>query len=73
MIFFRYRDTEKNYLKKRDRKPGAAIEKIGLIRRPVIPDLFTALIAGIASQQISAKAAEAVRMRMENRSGIISP
>ena len=44
-----------------------------MIEREVTPDLFTALISSIASQQISAKAAETVWARMEDRFGAITP
>ena len=73
MHTFRYGETEINHLKKRDRKLGAAITEIGMIERDVIPDLFTALVASVASQQISAKAAETVWRRMEERLGTITP
>ncbi len=70
---FRYGETEINHLKKRDRKLGAAIDEIGMIERTVTPDLFVALVASVASQQISAKAAETVWRRMEERLGTITP
>ena len=70
---FRYGEPEIGHLKKRDKKLGAAIDEIGIIERNVTPDLFTALIASVASQQISAKAAETVWRRMEERFGAITP
>jgi DNA-3-methyladenine glycosylase II len=73
MRIFRYSETELNYLKKRDRKLGTAIDAIGMIERPVTPDLFIALVASVASQQISAKAAETVWSRIEERLGAITP
>jgi DNA-3-methyladenine glycosylase II len=73
MSTFRYGTTELEHLRKRDKKLGAAIDEIGLIERNVTPDLFTALIASVASQQISAKAAETVWSRMEGRFGTITP
>src|SRR5512137_2766624 len=73
MYTFRYGSTEIDHLRKRDRKLGKAIEEIGMIERPVTPDIFTALVAGIASQQVSAKAAETVWKRMEERFGTITP
>jgi len=73
MHTFRYGENEINYLRKRDKKLGAAIDEIGVIERRVTPDIFTALIASVASQQISAKAAETVWARMEDRFGIITP
>jgi DNA-3-methyladenine glycosylase II len=73
MHTFRYGKTEINHLKKRDKKLGAAIDEIGMIERNVTPDLFAALVASVASQQISAKAAETVWHRMEVRFGTITP
>jgi len=73
MTIFRYGRTEIAYLKKRDKQLGAAIDEIGMIEREVTPDLFTALVASVASQQISAKAAETIWRRMEERLGTITP
>jgi DNA-3-methyladenine glycosylase II len=73
MQTFRYGTTEIEHLRKRDKKLGAAIDEIGIIGRPVTPDLFTALIASVASQQISAKAAATVWGRMEEKFGSITP
>ena len=73
MHTFRYSETETSYLRKRDKKLGAAIDAIGMIEREVTPDLFTALVASVASQQVSAKAAETVWKRIEERFGAITP
>ena len=73
MHTFRYGTAEISHLKKRDKKLGATIDEIGMVHRTVTPDLFTALIASVASQQISAKAAETVWARMEGRFGTITP
>ncbi len=64
MSIFKYGDTEINYLKKKDKKLAEAIEKIGKIERKVSPDLFTALVNSIVSQQISSKAADTVWNRL---------
>jgi len=73
MHIFRYCSTETDHLRKRDKKLGQAIDEIGMIGRPATPDLFIALIASVASQQVSAKAAETVRKRMEQRFVTITP
>ena len=73
MQTFRYGSTEIDHLKRRDRKLGRAIDGIGMIEREVTPDLFTALVASVASQQVSAKAAETVWARMEERFSGITP
>lgn len=73
MDFFKYGHKEIDYLKKKDKKLGDAIERIGIIRRDVIPDLFSALIHSIVCQQISAKAAATVWGRMREKIGEIIP
>lgn len=64
--FFTYGQVEINYLKSQDKKLGAFIDKIGLIKREVTPDVFTALIESVLSQQISTKAAQTVWNRMDH-------
>jgi len=73
MQIFRYGSTEIDHLRARDKKLSQAIDEIGMIERRVIPDIFTALVASVASQQVSAKAAETVWGRMEKRFGTITP
>jgi len=70
---FKYCETEINYLKKKDKKLSVAIDRIGIIEREVIPDLFTALVSSIVSQQISNKAAATVWGRLCNLLGDINP
>ena len=55
------------YLSRKDKKLGAAIERIGPLEREGFPDLFTALIRSIVSQQISKAAAATVWGRMKER------
>ena len=64
MQVFEYSDAEMNYLKSKDETLGNAITKIGHIERAVTPDLFTALISSIVSQQISSKAYHTVWKRI---------
>lgn len=73
MEIFKYGDIELNYLKKKDKRLAAAIERIGMVEREVIPDLFTALVNSVVGQQISAKAAVTVWNRMVERFGEITP
>lgn len=73
MEIFKYGQVELDYLKKKDKKLGLAIERIGMIEREIIPDLFTALISSIVAQQISAKAATTVWNRMQEHFGAITP
>jgi DNA-3-methyladenine glycosylase II len=63
-VIFEYGQSEIEYLQRRDKKMGAAIERVGTIERSVTPDLFSALIKNIVSQQISSKAANTVWRRL---------
>ena len=54
---FRYGKKETEYLKARDGRIGAIIDQIGHIRWTVEPDLFSAIVQNIVSQQISGSAA----------------
>jgi 3-methyladenine DNA glycosylase/8-oxoguanine DNA glycosylase len=73
MKVFRYGHTEIEHLRGRDKKLGGAIDEIGMIEREVTPDIFTALVSSVVSQQISAKAAVTVRNRILDRFGAITP
>ncbi|MGI6253856.1 MAG: DNA-3-methyladenine glycosylase family protein [Aminivibrio sp.] len=55
------------WLSGRDKKLGAAIERIGPLEREGFPDLFTALIRSIVSQQISKAAAATVWGRINDK------
>jgi len=68
--YFEFGEQEITYLSKKDKKLGEAIERIGIIKRSVNPDLFSALIESIISQQISAKAAVTVCNRLEALCGM---
>lgn len=70
---FIYGEKEINYLKKVDPILGAVIDEIGLIERPVISDLFTALVHSIVGQQISSKAMNTVWKRFEEKFPDITP
>ena len=73
MEIFQYGQREIEYLKKKDKKLAEAIDRIGLIKREVIPDLFAALVNSIVGQQISTKAADTVWARMQERFSEITP
>jgi 3-methyladenine DNA glycosylase/8-oxoguanine DNA glycosylase len=70
--YFEYGDTEIAYLRKKDKKLGAAIDRIGMIQRKVNPNLFAATIENIISQQISNKAAVTVCQRLSDISDLDS-
>jgi DNA-3-methyladenine glycosylase II len=73
MQIFQYGQKEIEYLKKTDKKLGAAIDRIGIIEREITPDPFTAILSSVVSQQISSKAAETVWNRFFNLIGEITP
>ena len=69
MFCFEYGERELNHLKKKDKKLGEQIDRIGLIQREVNPNTFFALVESIIGQQISGKAAATVRNRLEKLTG----
>ena len=71
--YFEYGDEEIEYLKSRDKKLGAVIDKLGHPNRPVNPDLFFSVVDSIVGQQISTKAHATVRARMLEGLGVITP
>jgi len=68
--FFEYGETELNHLRRKDKKLGAVIDDIGIIKRAVNPDLFSALVESIVGQQISSKAADTVCRRLDELCGM---
>jgi DNA-3-methyladenine glycosylase II len=72
-FYFEYGDTELNWLKSRDAALAFAIDKIGHISRPVMPDLFEALVHSIVGQQISNKAVATIWARIQERVGTVTP
>ena len=73
MAVFAYGVKEIEHLRKKDKKLGLAIDRIGPIEREVDPDPFSAIIGSIVSQQISNKAAETVLGRLLQSVGAITP
>ena len=70
---FKYGKKEMEYLKSRDRRLGEVIDSIGRIRWTVEPDLFSAIVQNIVSQQISGSAAASILARIEETLGEITP
>lgn len=73
MQYFEYGKTEIEYLSSRDVLLGKAIDRIGIIKRQVFPEPFTALIYSIVGQQISGRAAETVWNRLVAAVGEVMP
>jgi len=72
-VVFEYGQKEIDYLKRKDKKLGIAIDRIGMIKREITPDPFTALVSSVVSQQISNKAATTVWNRLCALLGSITP
>lgn len=70
-MYFQYGETELNYLKSRDVRMCALIEKVGRVQRTVDCELFSAVVHQIVGQQISTKAMETVWNRVRNSLGVI--
>ena len=66
---FSYGQKEMDYLAAADLKLAAVIKAVGKIERQVRPDIFASLISSIISQQISGKAADTIRRRVEALAG----
>jgi DNA-3-methyladenine glycosylase II len=71
--YFKYGDKEIAWLKLHDSLLGKVIDEIGHIYRPVIPDIFEALIHSVVAQQISAKAQVTVWDRIQKLVKPFSP
>lgn len=72
-MFFSYSETELNLLRKKAPELAPLIDRFGIIRRQMTPDLFTALAQSVIGQQISVKAADTILGRLESRFGKLSP
>ena len=55
-VYFSYGDRETEYLRRKDKRLGAVIERVGHIERAVDPDLFSAVVHHIVGQQVSMRA-----------------
>ncbi len=71
--YFRYGEKEIEHLKRADKRLAAVIDKVGPVKRDVIPDLFTALVHSVVGQQISTKAHKTVWTRIQKELGAITP
>lgn len=72
-MYFNITREDLDYLRKRDKRLGAVIDKIGVIEREVDGDLFSSVIHQIIGQQISMKAYATVRARVYDYLGEVTP
>lgn len=73
MQLFEYGVNEIAHLKSQDKLLGVAIDRIGMIRREINPDPFTALISSVIRQQISKQAAKTIQGRLHALLGDVTP
>ena len=71
-MHFQYGEKEINYLKAKDKKLAAVIEKVGKINRTVDTDLFSSVVHHIIGQQISIKAQQTIWQRMIDTFGVVT-
>ena len=71
-MYFDYGETEVQYLRSRDKWLGEVIDRVGMIRREVDPDLFAAVVHHIVGQQISTKAQATIWQRMQDALGQVN-
>jgi DNA-3-methyladenine glycosylase II len=72
-IYFPYGEKEIEHLKRADAQLAAVIDRAGMVKRAVMPDLFAALVHSIVGQQISTKAHATVWERMQKGLGEVTP
>lgn len=71
-MYFDYGEKEIAYLKSKDKKLAAAIERIGRIERKTDDDLFSSVIHHIIGQQISTAAQATLWKRLSEKIGTIN-
>ena len=71
-MVFAYGQTETDYLRRKDKRLGEVIDKIGHIERAVDSSLFSAVVHHIVGQQISTKAQATVWQRMRDGLGEVN-
>ena len=71
-MYFSYGERETEYLRRKDKRLGAVIERVGYIERAVDPDLFSAVVHHIVGQQVSMRAQATVWARLRAALGEVS-
>ena len=72
VVVFPYGTQELTHLCAKDRKLGAAIERIGHVHREMDPDLFSSVIHHIIGQQVSMAAQRTVWERLRQAAGTVT-
>ena len=68
-MYFAYGETELSYLRQKDKRLCAVIDRVGHIDRAVDPDLFSSVVHHIIGQQISTKAQATIWCRCQDALG----
>ena len=71
-MYFKYGETEVEYLKCKCKKLAAVIDEIGMIEREIDKDLFSVVVSNIVGQQISSKAFETIWKRFKDGLGEVN-
>ena len=71
-MYFEYGEAELSYLRKKDKRLGEVIDRVGRVYRTVDTDLFSAVVHHIVGQQISTKAQATVWQRLRDALGSVS-
>ena len=71
-MYFAYGETELAYLRQRDKRLCAVIDRIGHVDRTVDTDLFSSVVHHIIGQQISTKAQATIWQRMQGALGEVN-
>lgn len=68
-MYFAYGERELSYLRQKDKRLSAVMDRIGHIDRAVDPDLFSSVVHHIIGQQISTKAQATIWQRIQDTLG----
>lgn len=71
-MYFAYGEMELSYLKKKDKRLGAIIDRVGRVERVVDTDLFSSVVHHIVGQQITTKAQETIWRRLRETLGEVN-
>ncbi len=73
MKYVQYGETETEYLKRKDKRLAAVIDRIGHIDRPMDDDLYSSVVHHIIGQQISSAAQKTIWNRLREKLGSVTP
>lgn len=71
-MYFTYGEQELSYLRKKDKRLCAVIDRVGHISRAVDPDLFSSVVHHIIGQQISTKVQATIWCRCQDALGQVN-